>query len=294
MFDHRELVTLIAIFDEGSFEAAAKSLHVTTGAVSQRIKSLENHIGKPVLIRSNPLQLTAAGESIMQLARKIKLLQDEAMTGITGSGGLLRQTLPIAVNHDSLTCWFSDAANNIATCLNKVLIDIKTTDKLATNQMLKSGSVIAAVTALDNPVPGCKIRRLGALEYFAVCSSQLYSQSLSEGLQSDKLGEVSLILFDHDDHIDEQLFRKLDLSPGQLQKHYIPDSREQMKAVLHNVGWAILPRQIISEYADSDIAYLSDTPVYVDLYWKVWDVSSQLIAEVERQVLDEAVKQLYQ
>ncbi|WP_315983266.1 ArgP/LysG family DNA-binding transcriptional regulator [Aliamphritea spongicola] len=207
MFDHRELVTLIAIFDEGSFEAAAKVLHVTTGAVSQRIKSLENYIGKPVLIRSNPLQLTGEGENIMQLARKIKLLQDEAMAVIAGNDHSEVQTLPVAVNHDSLTCWFSEAASNIATGLDGVLIDIKTTDKVSTNQVLKSGNVIAAITALDNPVPGCKVRRLGALEYFVVCSREVYSNSLAEKVSVRSLSTVPLILFDHDDHLDEQFLK---------------------------------------------------------------------------------------
>ncbi|HEV7710699.1 MAG TPA: LysR family transcriptional regulator, partial [Asanoa sp.] len=38
--DSTQLATFAAVVDEGSFEAAARALHVTPSAVSQRIKAL--------------------------------------------------------------------------------------------------------------------------------------------------------------------------------------------------------------------------------------------------------------
>ena len=294
MFDLRELVTLIAIIDEGSFEAAAKVLHVTTGAVSQRIKSLENRLGQPLLIRSNPLCLTAPGEDVMQLARKVKLLQDEALLSIAGADNTSGQALPIAVNHDSLTCWFS----GVLTCFTQQpqmpLLDIRASDNVSTNQLLKSGAVVAAITALDHSVPGCRLHKLGALEYFAVCSKSTYQQCFATGFSFDKLAAVPVVLFDHDDHLDEQLFKLHQCAVADLQRHYIPDSREQLKAILQGAGWGLIPRQLLEEFDHPELNYLDCEVLHVDLYWKVWDIASARIQQLERQVIAIAQQQLYQ
>ena len=48
-----ELVeTLSTVVKEGTFDAAARTLHVTPSAVSQRIKALEQRVGRVLVVRS--------------------------------------------------------------------------------------------------------------------------------------------------------------------------------------------------------------------------------------------------
>jgi LysR family transcriptional regulator, chromosome initiation inhibitor len=49
--DNQQLRALAAVVHEGSFERAARVLHVTPSAVSQRIKALEQAVGA-VLVHS--------------------------------------------------------------------------------------------------------------------------------------------------------------------------------------------------------------------------------------------------
>ena len=44
--DSHQLAALLAVVDEGSFEAAADELRVTPSAVSQRIKALERDLAR--------------------------------------------------------------------------------------------------------------------------------------------------------------------------------------------------------------------------------------------------------
>lgn len=46
MLDFEQLRALHAAVDEGTFEAAARKLHITPSAVSQRIKALETSVGR--------------------------------------------------------------------------------------------------------------------------------------------------------------------------------------------------------------------------------------------------------
>ena len=45
MFDYKLIEALAAIAEKGGFDKAAKSLHITQSAVSQRLKLLEDQMG---------------------------------------------------------------------------------------------------------------------------------------------------------------------------------------------------------------------------------------------------------
>ncbi|WP_430592565.1 LysR family transcriptional regulator [Humidisolicoccus flavus] len=72
-----QLRTLQAIIDLGSLDAAARSLHITPSAVSQRIKALESTIGRVVLSRTRPVSATPDGEHLVRLSRQIEALEYE-------------------------------------------------------------------------------------------------------------------------------------------------------------------------------------------------------------------------
>ena len=60
-----QLATLLAIIDTGTFEAAARRLHITPSAVSQRVKALESEVGHVVVVRTSPCRATPTGESLV-------------------------------------------------------------------------------------------------------------------------------------------------------------------------------------------------------------------------------------
>src|SRR5689334_2921391 len=108
-----QLAALVAIADRGTFEAAARHLHVTPSAVSQRIRALESEVGQVVVRRGTPCVPTPAGEVLVRLARQSQLLHDEAREALAhGHPGVV--DLPLAVNADSLATWFRDVVAELA------------------------------------------------------------------------------------------------------------------------------------------------------------------------------------
>lgn len=74
------LRSFVTVIDEGSFTAAADHLGRTQPAISQQIKKLEGLLDKPLLDRDSPkLQLTSAGETLLNYARQILAINDEAL-----------------------------------------------------------------------------------------------------------------------------------------------------------------------------------------------------------------------
>lgn len=112
----RGMAVFASVVGHGSFSGAAKELGITTSAVSQQIRSLENDLGVVLLHRSTrKLSLTEAGASYYEAAKdvvsaaeqgriKVNQLRDEL------AGSLRIATTPeLGVNHilPALSSWMA-------------------------------------------------------------------------------------------------------------------------------------------------------------------------------------------
>src|SRR3954453_21104858 len=144
-FDLAQLRALDATVREGTLESAARALHVTPSAISQRLRALEAATGRVLLVRSKPVQVTPSGEAVLRLARQVDLLTADAARALGGGDDAGRPpSLPIAVNADSLATWALPALAPLAAdhCL-----DLHREDQEHTSALLRAGTVMAAVTA---------------------------------------------------------------------------------------------------------------------------------------------------
>jgi DNA-binding transcriptional LysR family regulator len=74
------LKAFVAVADNRSFTRAAAMLNRTQSAVSMQIKRLEDRLGAELLFRTKvQVDLTAAGESLLGYARRMLVLNDEAI-----------------------------------------------------------------------------------------------------------------------------------------------------------------------------------------------------------------------
>src|SRR5205807_8806171 len=100
--DLAQLAALAAAVSEGTFDAAARKLHVTPSAISQRVKALETSVGRVLLTRAKPVRPTESGQTLLRLARQIDLLTADVVREIgeedAPAGPVV---IPLAVNADS-------------------------------------------------------------------------------------------------------------------------------------------------------------------------------------------------
>ncbi len=84
LLDVDQLKTFVAIADTGSFTKAADVVHKTQSAVSMQMKRLEERIGKPIFSRDGrQSKLTEEGERLLEYARRIVKLSNEALTALS-------------------------------------------------------------------------------------------------------------------------------------------------------------------------------------------------------------------
>ena len=91
--DLRQLQTLVAVADTGSFAAAARVVHLTSSAVSQQIQALEGELGVTLFDRTKrPPRINAKGEELLRAARSVVRTMTEARMAISGgrTAGVLK------------------------------------------------------------------------------------------------------------------------------------------------------------------------------------------------------------
>lgn len=84
LLDTDQLRTLVAIAETGSFTRAACEVHKTQSAVSMQMKRLEESVGRPLFSKNGRInQLTPDGEHLLEYARRIVTLNNEAFAVLT-------------------------------------------------------------------------------------------------------------------------------------------------------------------------------------------------------------------
>ncbi|WP_017589037.1 LysR family transcriptional regulator ArgP [Nocardiopsis ganjiahuensis] len=290
-FDH--LRTLTALVDEGTFEAAARRLHVTASAVSQRVRTMEQTAGKVLVQRTNPVVPTEAGDAVLRYARQVLLLDQDVLSALqTAEHGDGHAQVPLAVNADSLSTWFMEALAELPPELGAVF-EIHREDEEHTTGLLRSGAVMAAVTSTPEAVQGCSVEGLGVMRYHAVCSPAFADRHRTES--ADWLVEAPVVNFDRKDDLQDRFLRGLVGQGARGPRHYVPASEDFARTVLLGFGWGMVPEQQSAEaLAEGRLVPLApERPVEVRLYWQRWNLRSPLLDEVTRCVRAGAARHLH-
>jgi LysR family transcriptional regulator (chromosome initiation inhibitor) len=279
--------TLAAIAHLGSFDAAASHLSVTASAVSQRIRALEVAVGRPVLKRNRPVELTSAGQAVVRFARQLDLLSADLAEELEpGSSGALPQ-LTLVINSDSLHTW---ALAALAAVAGTVQLEILREDQDYSLDLLRSGAAAAAVTTTAKAAPGCSSRRLGVMRYLPVCSPDFADRWFSAGVTAAALGAAPVIVFDRKDDLQDRYLRRASRTPLQPPRHYVPAAQEFGEAIRLGMGWGLMPE--IETAADLQhrrlTALAPSNHLDVPLHWQQWRHGSAALDKVASAIQDAA------
>ncbi|SES00497.1 LysR family transcriptional regulator ArgP [Actinokineospora terrae] len=264
--------TLLAVVDEGTFDAAAAALGVTPSAISQRVKALEQRTGRVLLLRTKPVRPTESGTQVVRFARQLAQLDRDLRVGLGTPGESVR--LPIAINADSLATWILPALTQVP----DVYFDLHREDESHTATLLREGLVMAAVTSSPEPVAGCSVRPLGLMRYLPVAAPAFAERWLAGPLRQC-VADAPVVVFDRRDVLQDVFVRGLTKRPAADRRHHVPSSEGFVAAIVAGLGWGLVPTmQARPRLAAGELVELTDRVLDVPLFWQQWKLDSPALS----------------
>ncbi|HOZ31557.1 MAG TPA: LysR family transcriptional regulator ArgP [Tabrizicola sp.] len=268
MLDLAQLAALAAVHRRGSFDLAAADLHVTPSAVSQRIKALEEVTGTLLIRRGQPCTATPTGLRLIRHHDEIALLETTLgadLPNLTQGPATLR----IAVNADSLATWVIPAL----AATDGFLFDLVIDDQDVSQDWLRRGEVVAAITAHPGPLQGCDTHPLGALRYRATASPAYVTRWFPQGVTPLALSQAPALTFSDKDQLqDRWVTRQIGVAGkrASFPSHRLASSQGFVDACLTGLGWGLNPEPLVAHHLASGrlTELVPDTPLDVALHWQ--------------------------
>ncbi|WP_392552395.1 LysR family transcriptional regulator ArgP [Orbus wheelerorum] len=292
--DYRALQALDAVIKERGFERAADKLCITQPAVSQRIKQLESFFGQQLLVRTIPPKATKQGEHLLGLLHQVELLEHQWLGNNDTNTTPL--SLSVAVNADSLATWVLPALKNVLD-KNNLRFDIQVKDEEHTLDLLRLGTVVAAISIQELPLPGCLSDKLGALDYIFVASPDFAKRYFPNGVTRSTLMKAPAVAFDHLDDMHQMFLNEnFNLAPGSVVCHITSSSEAFVQLAKQGSACCMLPiLQVEKELKSGELVNLTEGLFQRRmLYWHRFAPESSVMQNISETILNYAKNVLWQ
>jgi LysR family transcriptional regulator (chromosome initiation inhibitor) len=255
--------------------------------VSQRVKALEQRLGRVLLVRSRPVAPTDSGVAVVRYARQLSWLEATASADLGLSDDDRPQTLSIAVNADSLSTWFLAALAEVSARVG-VAFELHREDQDYTDELLRHGLAMAAVSSSPKPVQGCSVRRLGLARYAASATPEFARRWIADRPPAEVLGAAPVVVFNRKDDLQDVFLRRLGTASTGI-RHYVPATDAFLEAVELGLGWGLIPEVQAARRSGAPLVDLAPGMVVdVPLYWQQWKLASPALTAVGEAVAAKA------
>jgi LysR family transcriptional regulator, chromosome initiation inhibitor len=269
--DRDQLETFASIVELKSFERAAAILNISRGAVSQRIKALEESLSVVLLVRDKPVIPTERGEVLLRHVKALQLLESASLAELMPSIDGRPVQIAVAVNADSLATWFPSVLWPLLREQN-VALEVVSDDQDHTLPRLARGEVIGCISTSSKPSAGFNAVPLGCMEYRCFAARTFSNQYFPQGITVHSALKAPALLFNKKDSLhDDFLVNLFGVRIEKYTKHYLPASTTLLDGVVAGVGYGLVPNmQVTTQHLDMLIDLAPDQPVMVPLYWHHW------------------------
>jgi len=283
MLDRDQLETFATVAEEQSFERAALKLNITRGAVSQRIKALEESLATVLLVRERPVSPTSAGEILLRHVKAMRMMEGAALNELMPTARPHAPgALAIAVNADSLATWFPRVLQQIL--LNRqTAIEVISDDQDHTASRLSRGEVIGCISTDERPAVGFLAEPLGAMTYRCCATPAFVADHFPNGITVPGVLMATAVLFNRKDSLHHGFLTSVfGFAIDRYAKHYLPSPAALLDAITIGAGYGLVPNaQCEPLIADGKLQDLApEHAVNVALYWHHWELEPTLAHDI--------------
>jgi LysR family transcriptional regulator (chromosome initiation inhibitor) len=216
----------------------------------------------------------------VQLGRQTRLLYDEARQALGTIGSV---ELPVVVNADSLGTWFRGVLEEAALWPGTAM-HLNVEDEAHSQELLRRGDVLAAVTSDPATVQGCTAERLGVMRYVPAASPEFAERWRGERGNDGDDGEpdwaaMPVMIFNDKDRLQHDQLRRRGVAQLPAVVHRVPSTSDFYASIRLGLGWGMVPElQARADLAAGTLTRLSADVVDVPLHWQRWRLDSPRLA----------------
>lgn len=274
-YDPNQLAALTAILRSGSFDHAASDLGVTSSAISQRLKMLEDNVGAALVVRGPPARATPYGRRLAKHAEDVRLLEAQLARELFPQPKAGLTSLRFALPADSLGTWVIPALAAVPGLTFDLVLD----DQDHSADWLRRGDVSAAITAHRKPVTGYDSIALGALRYVATANPAFFDKWFAQGLTTEAIARAPMMRFNEKDRLQNRWIKSVTGRLVMPPSHVLPSTQSLVDGALAGLGWAMNPVALVQPQIDAGrlVALAPDAPLDTPLYWQVSRVMAKAL-----------------
>ncbi len=286
MLDYSAIAALAAVIETQSFQAAAEKLFITQSAVSQRIKSLENNYGEPLLVRTQPYRCTNLGQILLKHFKRIVLMENAVNEELDIETH--QQQVSIAISRDSLETWFMQVIHRLKKIM-PLSLEIIADDQDVTFKYFQNGLVSACASTEAKSLAGCQVDFLGYFDYVLVASPEFKKRYFKN--EKDYRGnflKAPAIIFDNKDKLHAHYLKDFfHLNDFPFPYHTIPSVAGFRQFALKGYAYALIPEMdILVELKQQKLVKLYPHKTWqMPVYWHHWAIETQTYKKLNKVVV---------
>ncbi|KTC64744.1 LysR family transcriptional regulator (plasmid) [Legionella adelaidensis] len=261
------LIAFFTVAQCKTVHGAARQIHITQTAVTQRIRALERSLKTTLFIRTKKgMNLTLEGEVLLRYCQNIKNLEGEVLAKLQG----LDEELEIELTILSPTSLMrSRIIPKIIPILHKyknLLINFKLADQEKRHLQLKSGLCDFAILNKETITQEMRYKELMPEEYVLVCSYAWANRDLEEIIQNERI-----IDFNHDDLFTFNYLQKYGFKCPNRNRYFANNTNNLAQLVSAELGYTVLSKEFALPYVrDKQLCILNEGKALEIEHYLAW------------------------
>lgn len=280
--DLDDLACFLAVAEQLHFRRAARIVGLSPGALSQRVRHLEDALDVPVFQRSTrSVELTAAGRRLLPLATEA-VAAARRCASVAAPAAPAPFALTVGTRFELGLSWLEPALDHLADARPERLLHLAFGDSPDLMRRLREGSIDAVVTSARVTTEGLAWGVLHDEHYVFCGSPALLDPAPLRGPED----APSHTLIDLDPSL--PLFRYLlDAQPGAVpwsfaRQHHLGTVAAVRRRVVAGRGVAVLPAYLVRDdlRAERLVPLLPEVALRVDAFRLLWRRAHPLAHEL--------------
>ncbi|MCH9743774.1 MAG: LysR family transcriptional regulator [Gammaproteobacteria bacterium] len=242
-----QLSAFMAVVKCKTVHAAAKEIHLTQTAVTQRIRTLENALKTTLFIRTRRgMQLTQEGAALLRYCQAACELEGEALAIIQGAGVQTEVEITVSAPTSIMRSRVIPSCLPIVKQFANLLMHFNVSDVEQRHQSLRAGQSDLVIIQQQHLASEMQHKRLAPEQYVLVGAYNWKGRKLRDIVQSERI-----IDFNPADQVTYDYLKQYELFDiAQRSRYFVNRTDDIALLVSEGVGYTALAKEFATPYVE--------------------------------------------